>query len=136
MFCQKCGTALDANAAVCTNCSAKTQGAKFCQKCGETMPGDATVCGSCNTRSPVATSPVHWISVGLLVVAVIFLGFLGGDPYLEEVNTFDYLTIPVALAGIITAVALIPNRRIVLKIISIVLNAILLLGAFGWVFLT
>ena len=135
MFCQKCGTALEVNATACFSCNTRTSSAKFCQKCGETLPGDVKVCGNCNTRSSVPNAPTHWLSLCLSFVAFITFGFLGGDYYLQEINVFDYLTIPISLAALISAVVLIPNKRIILKVICIILSAFLLLGSIGWVFM-
>ena len=133
MFCQKCGTALEANADVCHSCNTKTQGMKFCQKCGDSLPADAKVCGSCSTPSSVQAAPIHWLSMGLFVIGFITFGILGGDYTLNEVNIFDYLTIPISIAAVIVAIITIPRYRRVLKIISIVLNVFLLVGSIGWV---
>lgn|GEM_PF-3624962 len=46
---------------------------------------------------------------------------------------FDWLTIPVAAAALITAVLMIPKARTGLKATSIVIAAFTLLGSIGWV---
>ena len=61
--------------------------------------------------------------------------FLGGDPEIYEVNVFDYLTIPIVLAGFICALTIIPRNRLALKLVSSILNGILLILALGYAFL-
>jgi len=120
----------------CSNCEASQEGAKFCQKCGEAMPNSATMCGNCHTQASVPASPLQWLSLGLSLIGIIFFGALGGDYYLNEVNMFDYLTIPVSLTALITAIVYIRGNsggRMALKVISIILAAFLLIGSIGWV---
>jgi len=131
MFCKKCGTQLEVDAVECSNCETSVQPGKFCQKCGGTMPADATVCGSCNTRSAVKSHQMQWVALGLNFVAFIFFGILGGDYATYEVNFFDWLTIPTALAALILAAVF--KGHIVLKIINIIIAAFLFIGAIGWV---
>ena len=136
MFCRKCGAHLEVTDKRCSNCEASQEGAKFCQKCGEAMPNSATMCGNCHTQASVPASPLQWLSLGLSLIGIIFFGALGGDYYLNEVNMFDYLTIPVSLTALITAIVYIRGNsggRMALKVISIILAAFLLIGSIGWV---
>jgi len=130
MFCKNCGTELAANATECSNCNTRTTPVKFCQKCGESMPGDQTICGACNTRSSIKSSPLQWLSLGLSFIAFIFLGPLGGDYYLREVNIFDLLVIPISLAALVSVFLF--RGHIVLKIISAIIAGFLLIGSIGW----
>ena len=97
------------------------------------MPGDASICGACNTRITVPNSPLHWLSIGLSGLAFITFGVLGGDYALNEVNLFDWVTIPIAAAAILVAIVCIPKGRMALKVISIILAAFFLFGSIGWV---
>ena len=133
MFCQKCGTRMEVYETACPNCNTGTQGVKYCHKCGGMMPKDAKGCGSCNTKAAIEVAFIHWLSIGICVLGFIALGILGGDLYLQEVNIFDYLTIPITLAGIAAGILTIPKYRLTLKITSIALNALILIGAIGWV---
>ena len=133
MFCQKCGAQLDANAQMCESCNTRTSPMKFCQKCGETMPEEATVCPSCRTGAAVPSTPLQWLSLGLAALAFVTFGILGGDPEIYEVNIFDYLTIPISAAALVSAFVTIPRGRTVLKVISIILSAFFLVGSIGWV---
>ncbi|MCL2572886.1 MAG: zinc ribbon domain-containing protein [Defluviitaleaceae bacterium] len=134
MFCQKCGTQLDVQAKVCVNCNARIDPAKFCQKCGESMPGKAKICGACNTRATIINTPLHWLSLGLSILAFITFSAFGGDFDLGDVNIFDWLTIPIALAALVVAIMCIPRGRIILKVISIVLALFYFLVSITWVF--
>jgi len=135
MFCQRCGTQLHLTATECSNCNARTTPAKFCQKCGQSMPGDAKFCGACNTKSAVASTPLQWLSLGFSLIAFITFGILGGDYALNEVNIFDWLTIPISLAAIIIALVCIPRERTALKVVSIIIAVLFFIGSIGWVFL-
>ena len=119
----------------------------FCHKCGfHAASEDAEVCVNCGVRLAKGNankvksegSIMHWLSLILFFVGFITFGILGGDYYLQEVNIWDYLTIPISLGGVIAGIVLTPHDstgRIVLKVICIILNALLLLGSIGWSFM-
>ena len=139
MFCQKCGTQLDPGASRCEDCNTRTAPMKFCQKCGETMPADARFCASCRTASSVPSTPLQWLSLGLSLVCFIFFGVVGSDPYFmheiyHEPGIAGFLTLPFALGAIVAVFITIPKGKTVLKVISIVIAAFLLLGSVGVVF--
>ena len=133
MYCQQCGAVTPHNAKLCQDCVGRH--VTYCQKCGTQIVVQAARCPSCGARQKADDSPIHWLSLILLVITFVTFGILGGDYYLQEVNIFDYASIPLAIAALIAAIVAIPGRKIVLKVICIVLSAILVLGTIGWVFL-
>ena len=107
----------------------------FCQKCGKEVPEGADFCNSCGVKSQEPNQPIHWLSAGLLFLTFITFGLLGGDYYYEEVNFFDYLSIPISIAALVAAIVTIPKKRMILKVICIILSSFMVLGTIGWALL-
>jgi len=106
-----------------------------CSKCNSYIENGKAFCSNCGNSIKAESEVKHFIPLICAGVAFVFFSILGGDYFLQEVNLFDYLTIPVSLAGIICAFVMIPRGRTALKVISCILNGFFLLGALGWVFM-
>ena len=108
MYCQKCGTEIEADVKVCPDCGTLQGNAKLCRHCGEAIDGDCIICPKCgkqvqeikseqpqvvinntNTNEVNATATVNavlgmrmrnkWVALCLC----IFLGFLGAHKFYE-----------------------------------------------------
>lgn len=109
----------------------------FCHKCGTQAQSEETeTCVSCGVSfiKPVEKTLTHWASLILLFVWYITFLVLGGDYYLQEINVWDYISIPISIAAFIAALVTIPSNRMVLKVISIIASIFAVLSTIGWVF--
>jgi len=145
MFCHNCGTQVQAQeAVVCVNCGVqlikKTEQKPFtifCHRCGnQVLSEEAAVCVNCGVRiiKRAENKPQHWLSLILCGITFVTFGILGGDYDLQEVNNWDYLSIPISIAALFSGIFLIPRDRIALKVTCIVLSSFLVLGTIGWSF--
>jgi len=142
MYCKKCGNRLPEDATICPGCNARVKEAVFCHKCSAELPANSSFCTNCGTKSHAQKSGLHWLPIGLAVIALIFYSW-GGYYYFDEVlgeynyelpysTVFDYLSLITSLAAIIIAAVSIPGTRKVLKVISIILAAIMIWLSADW----
>ncbi len=78
MFCKNCGTPMDNNAAVCTNCGfAAGTGSNFCANCGQNVAPGASICTNCGFA--VVQQPQYDPSTQKSKIAAGILGILLGS---------------------------------------------------------
>jgi len=143
MFCTKCGNQLPEEATVCDICNTRKKEAVFCHKCAAELPANSIICSNCDTKSRAHKSIVHWLPIGLSLIALIFYMFGGYyyfDTTLDRYNyempyatALDYLSLLLAVAALIVAITVIPRTRVALKVVSILLSGLMLYFAVGWI---
>jgi len=107
-----------------------------CKFCGELLARDAMICVSCGKSVNFEGKLTHWASIVCTAVAFfLFYGILGGDPFYEEVNLFDYIAVAFGIIAIALAIIFIPKARAMLRVMSIVLASISTLSAVAWIVL-
>jgi len=97
------------------------------------MPGDAIICGSCNTRAAVLSAPIHWLSLGLFAIGFIVNGLMGGYSYMDDVTITNFISIPLFICGVLSALLTIPGNRLALRVVSIALNLLFVFIVVGFV---
>jgi len=143
MFCTKCGNQLPEEATVCDICNTRKKEAVFCHKCAAELPANSIVCSNCDTKSRAHKSIVHWLPIGLSLIAFIFYMF-GGYYYFDTTvgehnyempyaTALDYLSLLLAIAALIIAVVVIPRTRVALKVVNILLSGLMLYFAIDWI---
>ena len=108
MYCQYCGSVIE------------NTSAKFCDGCGK-------------STEKVVNAVQHWIPIIITTIAWLTFGGLGGDPYLEEVNVFDYITLLMSIVSFASVFFTIPKDRGTLRVISIMLSLFLALMTLSWI---
>lgn len=100
MYCRTCGSKLDENAEVCTECGCKPlAGKSYCQNCGVKTLEQQELCTQCGVQLKSATSgeskkPISMIQAILIIALVI--------AYLILMFAFPPLLIITAIIGIIS----------------------------------
>jgi len=99
----------------------------------------------CNAKSRAHKSAVHWLPLGLTLLAFIFYAFGGYYHYdyvlgvrvynydMPYTTVLCYLAIIAAAVALLISVFVIPKTRVVLKVINILLSGIMLFLAVMWV---
>ena len=107
----------------------------FCQNCGNEMKSNSKFCSSCGKQNdnPIHKANSHWIPIWIYGLGFFFFGVLGGDPFVQEVNVFDYVAGVTWAIGFVLVFQFTPAERKVLRGFSFVLNAWGVLAAIGWI---
>jgi len=104
-----------------------------CGECGQRLAPDANACAHCGKVMLAGPSPLRFFPLALFFTALLVFALLGGDPSIEEVNMYDFLSGIIAIFGLILSFVSIPKRRKALRAASIALNIAMLLLVIIWV---
>lgn len=118
----------------CKNCGAKLgDQAVFCRECGASIhnASPSNTSASFNTQSLEHSNfksrrELHWVPITLAVISFVLFS-MGGDPDLNEVNVFDWLSALVGVIAFISTFFMIPQRRKVLRVVSIIITSFMAL---------
>ena len=132
---------------LCGNCGSE-HGSKavFCSKCGialNSVNAHLQQHNYSHQSNPSFNAGggdklIHWVPLFILIITFITFGVLGGDAgFYEagvyEVNTWDFVSIPLSIAGLLSTIFLIPGNRKVMKTILLILNGFMAISTLGYV---
>lgn len=145
MFCEQCGAKLPDQAAFCMNCGA------FIQKYSDTTQAHARPFPNQNAygapsypnqdayaarpfpdrdaypEEPKIRTKFSWAPITLAMIALVLWAEKGGDPEINEVNMYDWISAVISAGSFLGALYLIPERRKVLRTIAIIITGLIAL---------